>query len=352
MVDELLTGIINCCLAIDRQSAKAYQLLAAQTDEVNLSELWSDMAGEEYEHVAYWEHMLPLAEAGAIPQVFDRPAEALTELQTINADLEQLIARTAVETPGQAFLLAYQMEYSLLHPAFATLFHYHRMAIDRQTPEDDYEAHLLRLRDAAERYQVASPELTLLGETLLRIWRENRRLTLQSFTDSLSGLLNRRGLHEAMIPFAYFAQRNRDNIAMMLIDIDHFRLVNEQYGLQVGDDVLRNISGILRTQTRRSDLLGRYNGAAFLLFLPSVSPGALQFVADKLCRRVERETRNSVPITLSIGAVQGVLRDDVEREVTSFVRQAELNLAEAKRMGGNMAVTSNMDPHAMALIIE
>ena len=123
-----------------------------------------------------------------------------------------------------------------------------------------YETHLNRFIEALQSHCAMTPELELLGETLQRLWSDNRLLTQYATHDELTGLLNRRGFWFLARQLAYFSQRNQTNIAVLMLDIDDFRLVNEHYGHPVGDRVLKNIAATVQARLRRSDILGRYGG--------------------------------------------------------------------------------------------
>ncbi len=103
----------------------------------------------------------------------------------------------------------------------------------RPNPEDEYESHLKRFIDALNQFGKTSPEMELLGETLQRLWLENRNLARQSLYDNLTGTLNRRGFFDSIKPLSYLAQRSNLMVGIMMIDIDNFKTINDSYGHRI-----------------------------------------------------------------------------------------------------------------------
>ena len=110
----------------------------------------------------------------------------------------------------------------------------------------------------------------------------NRELEKLSSTDRLTGLANRLRLDEEVARQISLAQRHAQEFSLILLDLDHFKLVNDQHGHQVGDRVLIEIAALLRQTLRNSDTAGRWGGEEFLIVLPQTSVESARKVADKL----------------------------------------------------------------------
>lgn len=174
--------------------------------------------------------------------------------------------------------------------------------------------------------------------------RENARLLAEyhtlAATDPLTGLNNRRRLLE-LGEAAYDQAHRRDRpLSLLVIDIDHFKHINDQYGHQAGDQVLCAVADACRRQLRTYDLLGRYGGDEFVAILPETSlPDALA-IADRL-RQGVADTPTMIPSrpTLSIGVAE--ITDT--RNLDALVARADIALYTAKNHGRDQA-----QPYTMA----
>jgi diguanylate cyclase (GGDEF)-like protein len=168
-----------------------------------------------------------------------------------------------------------------------------------------------------------------------RIFKETQE---QAITDVLTGTYNRRGLFQ--IGDFEFTRARRINrpFSLLIFDIDHFKRVNDGYGHLAGDQILRGIAECCRIHLRSVDVLCRYGGEEFVVFLPETTADVAQVVAERL-RRTVMETpfpTDAVPlnITISIGAAQANERDTLK----TLIERADQALYEAKRSGRNRVV--------------
>lgn len=119
-----------------------------------------------------------------------------------------------------------------------------------------------------------------------KLFTETQKLAI---TDSLTGLYSRRYFTEIMRKEISKARRNAGVFSLIMIDVDHFKDVNDTYGHLVGDDVLKSIGAELEKNTRQEDVLARYGGEEFVVLLPGITAAAALFVAEKLREAVKRE---------------------------------------------------------------
>ena len=165
--------------------------------------------------------------------------------------------------------------------------------------------------------------------------REHDRATLQraSTHDDLTGLLNRGAALEAIT--RDLARSRRDNIPLMVlfIDLDAFKLINDTYGHQIGDDALRITADALRAEARGSDVIARLGGDEFLVSGFAVDPAEVESIArrvhDAISARVVSIGEGRLEINSSIGIALAESDDTAE----SIVRRADLALYRAKRGG-------------------
>jgi len=345
MRDDILKEIIILCLCLEHQAARIYREFAGRTDDPKLKSFWQKMAREELEHASYWTQLFALSRKGMIPQIFDRPFQVKEELQVARKKVQNLLDRSR-SSPSitNAFLLAYRMEFCLLHPAIETLFQLVETITGEHMAADQYERHLNSFFVALAEYGAETPELELLAETIQVLWKENRSLIIQIHTDSLSGLLNRRGLHNAMIPLSHLAERNRYNVGIIMLDLDNFKKINDTFGHDVGDKIIAEIGRIIKSSIRRSDLAARYGGEEFLIYMSDVRSDSLEKIAESIRMRIESEIPRMVtplmgrPVTASMGLAQDRFAGDPEKLLDELIKRADQALYIAKESGKNKTV--------------
>lgn len=171
----------------------------------------------------------------------------------------------------------------------------------------------------------------------LQMVRSNDRLRHLSEHDPLTGVLNGRAFAQSCEGLIRLAARHRASYAVLFIDLDHFKRVNDHYGHDAGDAVLKAVAGILRCRVRDSDLVGRVGGEEFVVFLPDTdTQGALR-LADELRRGIE-ECRPQVGegvrlgVTASIG-VAVASHDD--GGLAALQKRADEAMYKAKAAGRN-----------------
>ena len=167
---------------------------------------------------------------------------------------------------------------------------------------------------------------------------ENNRVL--AALDPLTGVANRRSLIAALDRDMARAQRMREPMALMMVDIDHFKDVNDQYGHPAGDRVLCSVVNVLRQRVRAQDLVGRYGGEEFMVLLPDTGLVGAEQLAHELCKAVEesRCPADGVPgpgiaVTVSIGVFGGRLESGDSWDM--LIAAADRALYEAKNNGRN-----------------
>jgi diguanylate cyclase (GGDEF)-like protein len=168
------------------------------------------------------------------------------------------------------------------------------------------------------------------------LYQETQRLAT---TDALTGLSNYRHFHDLLVLEVQRARRMDYPIGLILMDLDHFKQVNDQHGHPMGDVALRQIADQVRKRLRRTDVIGRVGGEEFAAILPGDSLAEVAIVAEKLRRAVEELPpiiggMSSAPtlVTLSLGGTS-LASDVVDAEL--LISRADQALYEAKRNGRN-----------------
>lgn len=158
------------------------------------------------------------------------------------------------------------------------------------------------------------------------------QLRLSSTTDSLTGAYNRRFLQENLLKELYRAERHDHPFSLIMLDVDHFKLVNDRFGHSVGDQVLRHLVRLVQGRVRTSDLLARWGGEEFMLLLPATSVDAAHTLAEELRVALQNSQLEDVgTVTASFG-VTGRVPDDT---VDLLLQRVDRLLYQAKQAGRN-----------------
>ncbi len=162
--------------------------------------------------------------------------------------------------------------------------------------------------------------------------------------DPLTGAYNRRTFHEIAERELSRIRRAGQPLSIIIVDIDHFRPVNERHGNRVGDEVLQKVADIVRSALRKEDMLVRYGGEEFLVMLPDVpGPGAV-VVAGRIRKSVEAEPivagGQSFALTVSVGVSARL--DEGPESMESLLTRADQALALAKQRGRNRVVALSL----------
>ena len=165
-------------------------------------------------------------------------------------------------------------------------------------------------------------------------------------SDELTGVSNRRAFYEAAdLELARYARKPRP-IALLLIDIDHFKQVNDTYGHLSGDEVIRNLAVVLRQSVRAIDVVARLGGEEFAVMLPSTEPDMAAVIGERIRRNVEAERvavgGKEISYTISVGVA---LMQPAMNGTTELIAAADAALYAAKRSGRN--TVSVFDPDSV-----
>ena len=342
MASGQISQILANCLAIDTCAAKAYGQLARGAEDPRLRTFWQRMAEEEITHIGYWQRLKELADANALPQVFDDPSRVVEELAELADKARTQVAQAAgILTLKDAFILAYRLEFYMLHPAFERLFHTLRTAAGDRSPEDEYAEHIDSFVGKLAEHGHLTPEFELVSETLRHLWKENRKLAHQAVTDALTGILNRRGFFQVSEQLLHVAARRGETVAALMVDVDAFKEINDSLGHQQGDVVLRGVAQRLLGAVRASDVAARFGGEEFVVLLYGVDPDAVAAVAEKIRTSVADLAIEDAHVTVSIGASDCRVPTEADNDLQDLIRDADRRLYAAKDSGKNRAVTGD-----------
>jgi diguanylate cyclase (GGDEF)-like protein len=170
------------------------------------------------------------------------------------------------------------------------------------------------------------------------------RLVRSGFTDTLTGWHNRRYLQSRLFEELARCRRERTPLTALMIDVDHFKAVNDRFGHLAGDEVLRQIAHCVSAEVRGSDVSARYGGEEFVVMLPGTGVAAGLFLAERIRRAVAAEpfeipgVESRLPVTVSIGVAEHTpTQDEHDLKVVGerLLALADLALYQAKAGGRN-----------------
>ncbi|MBX3633216.1 MAG: GGDEF domain-containing protein [Simplicispira sp.] len=188
--------------------------------------------------------------------------------------------------------------------------------------------------------------VTSLGFIFMTKERADETNRVLAAADPLTGAANRRSIIEALDRDVGRAIRTREPLALMMIDLDHFKRINDLHGHLAGDAVLRGLVSVLRQRIRAQDIVGRYGGEEFLVVLPDTTLAGVQRLAEDLCRAVAAHTivhrGQRLAVTVSIGVYGGRL--DPGDSWDLLIHAADSALYRAKNAGRNRVETTPVLP--------
>lgn len=294
--------------------------------------------GKHAEALAHYQLALPMIERNGnqryLAMLYKARAasqEALGRLQPALADYKQYAAlQSSLQGKmrlEQSRLLEY--EYEIRRREFENL----QLRSDAEAKQEQVTA-LERVRHWQTLALVLGALLVaLLTSLATRQWLRSRRLRQMAMHDGLTGVANRSGIDEHLTAALASARASGQPLALLMLDLDHFKTINDRHGHAAGDQVLRVVSEAWGTQLRNNDLLGRFGGEEFLVICPAATPEQAMAIAHRLRDATSTlrfdEIHPELQVTVSIGVAQA-LPDDTP---AALYERADAALYRAKGQG-------------------
>ncbi len=177
--------------------------------------------------------------------------------------------------------------------------------------------------------------LALMARVRLQLWRkrEYEHIREQALVDPLTGAFNRRYFDAHATRLAARCRAASESLAVLMIDVDNLKQVNDAHGHPAGDRVLKHVVGRVTSALRPSDLVARMGGDEFVVVMPETDLDAALQIAERLRGRIGDTPIQGVAVTVSIGVAAS--RPDVEEELEATLQRADAALYKAKGAGGN-----------------
>ncbi len=166
-----------------------------------------------------------------------------------------------------------------------------------------------------------------------RLYEETKK---QAITDPLTGSFSRRYLYTSLTKLSSMAFRTGTPLSLIIFDVDDFKIFNDRYGHQLGDEVLKIVVELADTVLRKTDILCRYGGEEFVILLPQTGPEEAHIIAERIRKKVE--TQAILPgidraVTISLGCA--LFESSDFNQIDHFIYRADMALYEAKNSGKN-----------------
>ncbi len=176
-----------------------------------------------------------------------------------------------------------------------------------------------------------------LREVTEELEEANRKLSSLALTDALTGLWNRRAFDSQLETAVMGAQRSKEPLALMMLDVDHFKNINDRFGHSCGDDVLRSVASILNRAKRADDVACRFGGEEFTILMPGSSGEGAMALGERIREAMHAFAWEKTPVTISMGIALFSPADSSD----DLVDKADAALYLAKNSGRDRYVCSN-----------
>jgi diguanylate cyclase (GGDEF)-like protein/PAS domain S-box-containing protein len=179
-----------------------------------------------------------------------------------------------------------------------------------------------QLKQNSENIEKLNKELMMMNDILVN----------KSIRDGLTNLYNHQHMNEMLIEQIQLASESKKELCVMMLDIDHFKQVNDTYGHQIGDDVLVTVARLIEKNTRKTDYIGRYGGEEFIAVLPDIDLEAAAILAERIRQNIKNYDYGveGLKATISIGVAQYA-----GEEPNVLIKRADSLLYQAKNNGRN-----------------
>ena len=211
-------------------------------------------------------------------------------------------------------------------------------ALAEQYGEHPLFAELQHLTQQYHRLERRLNKVARIGDMMQsQIMELNQKLEQKASSDALTGLLNRAGAYQRINAVASYLFREQQPFALLLIDLDYFKQINDSFGHQTGDRILKELAAELQRNLRGYDCCARWGGEEFLVVLPDSSKESMLSVAQKILQGI-RQLKMPAEWTQNLTASIGCYLCLEPEAIDDSIRKADLAMYQAKAQGRNQLV--------------
>ncbi len=333
-----MRSILETCIAMDELTSTAYESMARHAANPELIPVFERLAVEERDHLGWWTGLIEAWDRGLVPDIVNDTEGLERHLKQIHAEIAVLVPDDmAAVTDDMMLDIAARMEFLMTDPVFGELLELTEPGGAR-THRAAYARHLERIVNAIEMYY-GRPDLgRFLAGVIRRAWRDNLALTTYATRDPLTALHNRRGLMTYLEQWVSWADRYRRPLGLLLVDVDDFKKINDNFGQAVGDLALKAVASALEQAIRGSDFVARYGGDEFAIVAPESDDIEMAALAQRLVDSVAGLALldwdgTAVPLGISVGGAVLSPANGPGDDMDGFLALANRSLYEAKQDG-------------------
>jgi diguanylate cyclase (GGDEF)-like protein len=299
--------VLDLCVQLDSLAQHAYHDMASACTDAEVAHVFELMAKDGHTHVRWWQDLRDAWDKGLIPDIVSDSESLVMSLRCMAEELPaSLPASYDGLSTSRMLEAAAHIELCMLDPVFYELVELTDPGGARLR-RGAYDRHVNRLVKAIEEGSDQGDLSQFMTRVLRRTWSDNITLSMHAMRDPLTGLYNRRGMIDHLRHWLSWAERYGRPVAVILIDVDDFKAINDAYGHATGDRALREVAHCLKRSARGSDIVVRYGGDEFAVIAPETEGAGLrdlmQRIVDASCEAsVLADDGGAVPLCVSAGA--------------------------------------------------
>jgi diguanylate cyclase (GGDEF)-like protein len=330
--------ILALCAQMDRLACDTYTTMSTACADAALRDVFAKMAKDESAHVGWWEELGQAWADGLLPDIYAESNTVCDQMADTLRSLEAAVPAPGVAISGDdALTTAVSIEFFMLDPMFGELLDLAEPATAHSRHEA-YDRHIDRLIKAVEDHYPAPALAGFLARVLRRSVRENRALAQYAMRDPLTDLVNRRAFGAHARQWAAWSARYGRPLAVLLVDVDHLKAINDTWGHPVGDKALVAVAAAITEATRAADVSARYGGDEFAVLAPETGPEDAHRLAERILDAVRTIDipidGTSVRATVSVGVTVMLDPPDSDpRRAEELLAIADQGLYAAKQAG-------------------
>jgi diguanylate cyclase len=290
------------------------------------------------------------------PQLICAVEDSFTESQPITPEVTSSWFEEHVVYRGQALVQSIKMDLlkilkevfgdlstaggdlSLFGKSLARYSSRIEQAKDNGALQESLRGLLLEVKNVEKSSAALELRLKSADEEVKSLQLKLKEAEQHATTDALTGLWNRRSFEDKLAHHMARCQQTEGDLSLVMLDIDHFKQVNDTYGHLTGDDLLRIIAKTLRDYVKGKDIVCRYGGEEFMILLPDTPLMGAVTVAEKIRRHFAQMSWKQKSTGVSMGKVTlsaGVSASRCGETIETFVQRADVALYQSKKMGRN-----------------
>ena len=312
-IPQLESRLERC---FSQQSGEPYRVLIADDDQ--------DLASR---------YSLVLRDAGMLVEILSEPAQIFAHLRDFNPEVVLLdVNMPDCNGPELAQIIRCNDDWL-------------RIPIIYLSAETDISKQMNALIKAGDDFITKPISDNALVATVFSRAQRARLLSIALARDSLTGLLKHADIKEQVAIELERSLRSGDRTSVVMLDIDHFKRVNDDHGHAAGDNVIRALANLLRQRLRRIDSLGRYGGEEFLAVLPDCTPEQARLIVDEIRQRFAELRFIADGGEFSVTLSAGIAGTDVNSDAEQLRERADKALYAAKHGGRNQVQVATPEEH-------